>query len=94
MIRIPLSQSGPADAFAKAVEAHRKALETHMMGRPGKPAPAAPDVIKAVIERRPQDGDPATRGPDRFVILPYEIYDDTPVSPELQVLRDSINQGA
>jgi len=90
-IRIPLSLSGPADEFAKAVEAHRKACHIHMMGRTGRPAPTAPDIIKAVIERRTQVGDVATRGPDEFVILPYEIVDDTPVPPELQVLRDSIN---
>lgn len=94
MIKIPLSHSGPAKEFAKAVEAHRKALEAHMMGKPGKPAPIANAIIEAVIERRPQDGPVATRGPDKFVIMPYEIYDDTPVSPELQILRDSINQGA
>jgi len=94
MIQIPLSLSGPAKQFAKAVEAHRKALEAHMMGKPGKPVPVHSDIIEAVIERRPQKGDPAKRGPDQFVILPYEIIDDTPVSPEVQLLRDSINQKA
>jgi hypothetical protein len=94
MIRIPLSQSGPADQFAKAVEAHRKALEAHMMGKPGKPVPIASPIIQAVIERRPQDGPVATRGPDKFVIVPYTIVDDTPVPAEVQLLRDSINQGA
>lgn len=91
---IPLSQSGPEDQFAKAVEAHRKALEAHMMGEPGKPAPRAPDVVEAVIARQPQEGPVAARGPDQFVILPYKIVDDRPVSPEVQLLRDSINQGA
>ena len=94
MIRIPLSQSGPAESFAASVQAHRNALEKHMMGKPGKPVPIASALIEAVIERRPQDGPVATRGPDKFVILPYEIYDDTPVSPEVRLLRDSINQGA
>ena len=91
MIQIPLSQSGPALDFAKAVEAHRKALETHMMGKPGKPAPIATPLIESVIQRRPQTGPVATRGPDQFVILPYEIIDDTPVSPAVQMLRETIN---
>jgi hypothetical protein len=94
MIRIPLSRSGPPQEFASAVEQHLAALERHLMGKPGKPAPVASDLVHSLIERRPQDGPVATRGPDRFVILPYEIYDDTPVSPEVQLLRDSINQGA
>jgi len=94
MIRIPLSQSGPADEFAKAVENYRKLCHIHMMGRPGKPAPTAREIVRSLVERRPQAGNPATRGPDEFVILPYEIFDDTPASPELQLLRDSINQGA
>lgn len=89
-IRIPLSLCGSADEFGKAVEAHRKACTAHMMGRPGKPAPTAPDHIKAVIARQPQEGDPATRGPDQFVVLPYEIIDDRPVDPKIQLLRDSI----
>lgn len=91
MIRIPLSLAGSPEDFAKAVEAHRKACHLHMMGRPGKPAPTAPDHVKAVIARQPQEGPVATRGPDSFVILPYEIVDDRPVSPEVQLLRDSIN---
>jgi hypothetical protein len=94
MIRISRSQSGKPLEFAAAVETYVAALERHMMGKPGKPAPTASDIVKAVVERRPQTGDPATRGPDQFVILPYEIVDDTPVSPQVQLLRDSINQGA
>ena len=94
MIRIPLSLSGPAEEFAKAVEAHRKACHVHMMGRTGRPAPTAPDHIKVVVHRKTQEGPVAERGPDEFVILPYEIVDDLPVSPKIQLLRDSINQGA
>jgi hypothetical protein len=94
MIRIPLSQSGESAQFAKAVEAHRKALENHMMGKPGKPAPVHNELIESLIERRPQTGPVATRGPDQFVIRPYEIFDDTPVSPAVQLLRETINQGA
>ena len=90
MIRIPLSQSGPADQFAKAVEAHCAALKAHMMGKPSKPSPVASPLVASVIERRPQTGPVATRGPDQFVIVPYEIVDDRPVSPEVQILRDSI----
>jgi hypothetical protein len=92
MIRFPLSLTGPEDQFAQAVEAHRKALRLHMMGRPGKPAPIAHPAVEAVIERRPQTGPVATRGPDEFVILPYEIFDDTPVPPEVQLLRDTIGK--
>ena len=94
VVKIPLSLSGPADAFAKAVEKHRKACHIHMMGRPGKPAPVAPEVVRAVIARVAQTGPVAERGPDEFVILPYEIVDDLPVPPEVQLLRDSIKQGA
>jgi hypothetical protein len=47
-----------------------------------------------VIKRVPQDGPVATRGPDRFVIQPYTIIDDTPRTPEQQraidTLRDTI----
>jgi hypothetical protein len=93
-IRIPLSLSGPPDQFAKAVEAHRKACHTHMMGRTGRPAPVAPEVVAAVVARVPQTGPVAERGPDEIVILPYEIVDDRPVSPEVQLLRETINKGA
>jgi hypothetical protein len=93
-IKIPLSLSGPADEFAKAVDAHRKACHVHMMGRTGRPAPVAPDVVAAVVTRVPQTGPVDKRGPDEIVILPYEIIDDRKVSPEVQLLRDSINQGA
>lgn len=95
MIKIPLSQTGPADKFALAVQAHIEALTTHMMGQAGKPAPRAPDVIERVIMRQVQGGPVATRGPDRFVALPYEIFDDTPKTPEqekaLSVLKETIN---
>lgn len=90
MIHLPLSQTGPADKFGQAVQAHIGALQAHMMGPAGKPAPRASDLVESVIARQPQDGPVATRGPDRFVALPYEIFDDRPVSPEVQFLRDSI----
>lgn len=94
-IKIPLSLSGPAEEFAKAVEAHRKACHTHMMGRTGRPAPVAPDHIRAVIHRQTQTGPVATRGPDEFVVLPYEIVNDL-ATPEqvkaLEVLRESVGK--
>lgn len=93
-IQVPLSLSGPPEAFSKAVQAHRDALEAHLMGKPGKPAPIAPDAVVMVIKRQPQDGPVATRGPDQFVIMPYTIIDDTPRTPEQQraidTLRDTI----
>jgi hypothetical protein len=86
--------SGPGEIFAQAVRAHRDALEAHMMGKPGKPAPVASVAVSSVIQRQPQEGPVDTRGPDKFEILPYEIVDDTPLSPEqeqaINVLRDTI----
>ena len=90
MIRLPLSQTGPADKFAQDVQAHIEALTAHRMGPVGKAAPRASEIIERVIASQSQDGPVAMRGPDRFVALPYEIYDDRPVSPEVQFLRDSI----
>jgi hypothetical protein len=93
-VNVPLSLSGPPDAFAKAVQAHRDALEAHLMGRPGKAAPIASEAVAMVIKRVPQDGPPATRGPDQFVIMPYVVIDDSPRTPEQQraidTLRDTI----
>ena len=90
MIRLPLNQTGPADKFALAVQAHIEALTAHMMGATGKPAPRAPDIIERVIMRQVQGGPVATRGPDRFMALPYEIYDDTPKTPEQQKAIDTL----
>jgi hypothetical protein len=94
MIRLPLSQTGPADKFAQAVDAHIQALTSHMMGKPGKPAPRASDLIERVIMRQAQGGPVATRSPDRFMAMPYEIYDDSPQTPEqelaLSVLRETV----
>jgi hypothetical protein len=95
MIQIPLSQSGPADQFAAAVQQHIDACTAHMMGKPGVPAPRSSELVERVVARVPQDGPVATRGPDRFVALPYQIVDDTPKTPEQQkalgVLRETIN---
>lgn len=94
MIQLPLSQTGPADKFAQAVQKHIEALTAHMMGPAGKPAPRASDMVEGVIARQPQDGPVSTRGPDRFVAMPYEIVDDIPKTPEqersISVLRETI----
>ena len=90
MIQIPLSQIASEADFAAEVATHVAALKKHQMGKPGKPAPACTSLVAQVIARQPQKGPVATRGPDDFVVLPYTIVDDTPVSPEVQALRDSI----
>lgn len=90
MIQIPLSQISSQADFDAAVTAHRAALEKHMKGKPGIAAPTADPLVQAVIARVAQTGPVATRGPDSFVIQPYEFIDDRPVSPEIQALRDSI----
>lgn len=94
MIQIPLSQSGPPNQFAAAVQQHIKACTAHMMGAPGKPAPRSSELVEAVVARVPADGPVATRGPDKFVALPYQIIDDTPRTEEQQqainLLRETI----
>jgi hypothetical protein len=88
--KIPLSLSGPPDKFAQAVQAHIEACTAHLVGKPGKPAPRASAVVESVVARQPQDGPVATRGPDRFVALPYEIIDDMPKTPEQQKAIDTL----
>jgi hypothetical protein len=94
MIQLPLSQTGHAKQFAAKVQAHIEACTSHMMGAPGIPAPRHDEIVEQVIARVPQDGPVATRGPDRFIALPFEIYDDTPRTKEQQkavdVLRETI----
>lgn len=92
MIRLPLSQTGPADKFAQAVDAHIQALTSHMMGAPGKAAPRASDLVERVVMRQVQGGPVATRGPDRFMAMPYEIWDDTPKTPEQQKAIDTLRE--
>ncbi len=92
MIQIPLSQSGPANQFAAAVQQHIEARTAHMMGKPGVPAPRSSELVEAVVARIPADGPVATRGPDRFVALPYQIVDDTPKTPEQQAQIDLLRQ--
>lgn len=94
MIQIPLSQSGPPDQFAAAVQQHIEACTAQMLGKPGIPAPRSSELVEAVVARIPADGPVATRGPDRFVALPYQIVDDTPRTEEQQqainTLRETI----
>ena len=90
MIRLPLSQTGPAKEFAQAVQRHIEALTAHQMGPAGKPAPRSTGLVEGIIARQSQDGPVATRGPDRFVALPYTIIDDTPKTPEQQKAIDTL----
>ena len=92
MIQIPLSQSGPADQFAAAVQQYIEARTRHMMGKPGVPAPRSSELVERVVARIPQDGPVATRGPDKFVALPYTIIDDTPRTPEQQAQIDLLRE--
>jgi len=94
-IQIPLSQSGPAPAFAAAVAAHCAALAAHRTGKAGVPVPVASPLIDSLVLRVSDTGPVATRKPDSFQVRPYEIFDDTPKSPEvdqaLSVLRETLN---
>lgn len=92
MVRIPMTIAGDPENFALAVQEHVEALTNHMMGKPGMPAPRANELVELVISRQPQDGRPAERGPDRFVVLPYEIYDDRPVSEQVKLLRETVGR--
>lgn len=82
MIQIPLSRIPSPEEFAAAAEAHRAALEAHRLGPAGVPQPRCDELVEAVVERVP-DPNPkvAERGPDRFVVAPYEIVDDRPNAP-------------
>lgn len=82
--QIPRSLAGDPHKFAQAVQAHIEACTAHMLGKPGKPAPRASNVVESVVMRRVQTGPVATRGPDQFVAVPYEVMDDTPKTPEQQ----------
>lgn len=90
MIKVPLSRVGSADAFAQKVQQHVRRLTAHMMGKPGNPMPRADELIELVIQRQPDTGPVAKRGPDKFVVLPYEIIDDTPRTPEQQQAIDTL----
>lgn len=90
MIDVPLSLVGNADAFAAAIEAHRADVEAHMMGKPGVPAPVGHELIALLVQRVPDVGPVADRGPDKIIIAPYRVIDDTPVSPEAQLALDTL----
>lgn len=78
--QVPLSQSGPAAAFAASLEAYCADLEAHRAGPAGFAAPTAHPLLDSLVKRVPR-GDPL---PDAFELLPYEIFDDTPPPPTLQ----------
>lgn len=91
MIRVPRSVAGAADAFAARLAAHRDALEEHRLGRADRPAPVADHLVDSLVLRVP-DVNPniAQRGPDQFVVAPYEIFDDTPIDAETQHALDTL----
>lgn len=89
-LQIPLSRSGPVDAFRAQVEAHCVALAIHAAGPAGVAAPVAHPLLSALVVRVPR-GDPL---PDAFEVAPFDIFDDTPKPPEvdqaLRVLRETL----
>lgn len=89
MIQLSLSQTGPADQFIQAVEAFRQAKLAHRF-MVDVPAPTADPPIESIVRRI--QGEPGK--PDDFVVLPFEIIDDTPHTPEQQqaidVLRETV----
>ena len=88
-IHIPLSQVGSAESFVQAVESFWQAKLAHRF-TVDMPAPTADPLVEAVVRR--VQGEPGK--PDEFVVLPFEIIDDTPRTPEQQqaidVLRETI----
>lgn len=92
MIDIPLSRIGSPEKFAASLGAHRADVESHMMGEPGAAAPVADELVEMLVQRVPEKGPVADRGPDRVVIVPYRVVDDTPVSAETQRALDTLRQ--
>ncbi|WP_425908216.1 hypothetical protein [Nitrobacter sp. TKz-YC02] len=89
MIQVSLSQIGSAENFVQAVEAFRQAKLAHRF-TVDVPAPTADPFVESVVRR--VQGVPGK--PDDFVVLPFEVIDDTPRTPEQQqaidVLRETI----
>lgn len=86
MIQIPRSKIfspriASEDDFRRAVIECRDALEAHCLGPANTPVPMYDEAVEALVRRIPQDGPVATRGPDQFVIVDFEIVDDTPPAP-------------
>lgn len=70
--------------FDLAVRRYRDECVRHL-STVNQPAPVAPDVVKAAVRRVPV----SINKPDKFEI-DYAIVDDLPVSPAVQMLRDTI----
>jgi hypothetical protein len=91
MYEVKLSAIGcTPEKFAAALEAHRAAVESHMMGKPGIPAPVAGELVVFLVQRIPDTGPVKERGPDKIVIAPYTIVDDTPLPPGQQLSLDTL----
>lgn len=90
-IQVPKSA---ADALGfdlrEQAEAYAAALREHIMGPPGSEPRPPHALVAQVVSRIPQSGPVAKRGPDEIVV-DFEIYDDTPVDPAIQLLRETIN---
>ncbi|WP_456629046.1 hypothetical protein [Bradyrhizobium sp. URHC0002] len=61
-----------------------------MMGKPGIPAPVAGELVVFLVQRIPDTGPVKERGPDKIVIAPYTIVDDTPLPPGQQLALDTL----
>jgi hypothetical protein len=87
MIQIPLSQIGSAESFVQAVESFRQAKLAHRF-TVDVPAPTADPLIESLVRR--VQGEPGK--PDDFLVLPFEIIDDTPRTPEQQKAIDTLRE--
>ncbi|YBW38335.1 hypothetical protein ACMYR2_0839 [Nitrobacter sp. TKz-YC01] len=83
-IHIPLSQVGSAESFVQNVESFWQAKLAHRF-TVHMPAPTADPLVESVVRRI--QGEPGK--PDDFVVLPFEIIDDTPRTPTHAFLPSS-----